>query len=207
MVGLSLRGCKSAKTEADEPQSETTGTKTVTKPKPIPNNRKTMTKQDTAQSYKLDPLEFTKAPLRAEQTVSLNAPPEKVWALVSDHEKIPTYLSMIEKVTVDNSNASTANGVGAVRNCSIGAMALEEEIRVWEPNRALAYGLREGNPMGMSGHLGVVLLAPNETGGTTVRWQFYFNHPDADMMATQAAGALQQGLSGLIEIFGGAEVK
>ena len=39
-----------------------------------------MTNQDTAQFYKLDPLEFTKAPLRAEQTVTLNAPPEKVWA-------------------------------------------------------------------------------------------------------------------------------
>ena len=166
-----------------------------------------MTKHDMTGFFEVDPLRFTQAPLRAEQTVSLNAPPEEVWALISDHEKLPMYLSFVQKVTVDNSNASTANGVGAVRNCSIGAMALEEEIRVWEPNRALAYGLREGNPMGMSGHLGVVLLAPNETGGTTVRWQFYFNHPDADMMATQAAGALQQGLSGLIEIFGGAEVK
>ena len=85
-------------------------------------------------------------------------------------------------------------------------MTFEEEIRLSKPNRALAYSLREGNPMGMSGHLGVVLLASNETGGTTVRWQFYFNHPDVDIMVTQTAGALQQGLSGLIEIFGGAEV-
>ena len=84
-------------------------------------------------------------------------------------------------------------------------MALEEEIRVWKPNCAQAYGLREGNPMGMSGHLAVVLLAPNETGGTTVRFQHYFNHPDVDMMATQVAGALQQGISGLIEVFGGTE--
>ena len=218
-----------------------------------------MTKQDTAQLFKLDPLQFTKAPLRAEQTVSLNAPPEKVWALISDHEKLPTYLSMVEKVTVDNSIASTANGVGAVRSCSIGAMTLEEEIQIWKPNRALAYALREGNPMGMSGHLaargkspaafdqrcippgyvvhrsntarilpllalprgriaglgatqdfhhgllGVVLLAPDETGGTTVRWQQYFNHPDADMMATQVADAIQLGISGLLEIFGGAK--
>ena len=164
-----------------------------------------MTNQDTAQFYKLDPLEFTKAPLRAERTVTLNAPPEKVWALISDHEKLPTYLPMIAKVTIDNSHASTANGVGAVRTCSIGDMALEEEIRVWKPNRALAYGVREGNPMGMSGHLGVMLLAPNETGGTTVRFKQNFNHSDVDMMATQVAGGLQQGISGLLEIFGGAE--
>lgn len=153
----------------------------------------------------MDPLKFTQAPLRVERTISLNAGPEKVWALVSDHEKIPTYLPLIEKVTVDNSNASTANGVGAVRICSLGDMALKEEIRLWEPNRALAYALSEDNPMGITGHLGVVLMAPNKTGGTTVRWQFYFNHPDVDMMTTQTQGALQQGISGLIEVFGGTE--
>ena len=148
---------------------------------------------------------FTQAPLRAERTFSLNARPEKVWALVSDHQKIPTYLPLVEKVTVDNSNASTANGVGAVRICSIGDMALNEEIRIWEPNRALAYALSEDNPMGITGHLGVVLMAPNKTGGTTVRWQFYFNQSDVDMMTTQTQGALQQGISGLIEAFGGTE--
>ena len=164
-----------------------------------------MTKQDTTDFIQVDPRKFTDAPLRAERTFTLNAPPEKVWALISDHEKVPTYLSMVEKVTVDNSHAVTLSGVGAVRTCTISGMAFEEEMRLWEPNRALVYSLHEGNPVGMTGHLAVALLAPNKTGGTTVRWQFHFNHPDADTMATQSAAALQQAVSGLIEVFGGAE--
>jgi hypothetical protein len=59
--------------------------------------------------------------------------------------------------------------------------------------------------MDMNGHLAVVLLAANEAGGTTVCWQFYFDHPDVDGMVAQTEGALQQGLSGLIEIFGRAQ--
>jgi carbon monoxide dehydrogenase subunit G len=161
-----------------------------------------MKKLDTAQFFKLNPLEFTKAPLRAEQSISLNASPEKVWALVSDHQKVPTYLPMIEKVTVDNSNASTENGIGAIKHCSIGDMTWQEEVLLWNPDRAKAYGLPDGNPMGMNGHLAVVRLAANETGGTSVSWQFYFNHPDVDVMVAQTEGALQQGLCGLVEIFG-----
>jgi len=45
-------------------------------------------------------------------------------------------------------------------------MTWQEEVLLWNPDHALAYGLPDGNPMGMSGHLGVVLLAANETGGT-----------------------------------------
>jgi hypothetical protein len=44
----------------------------------------TIAKRDSTIFPQVDPLEFTRAPLRAEQTFSLNAPPEKVWALVSD---------------------------------------------------------------------------------------------------------------------------
>jgi carbon monoxide dehydrogenase subunit G len=163
----------------------------------------TIAKRDSTIFPQVDPLEFTRAPLRAEQTFSLNAPPEKVWALVSDYEKLPTYLSFVDKVTVDNSSAATANGVGAVRTCSIGDSTLFEDVRLWEPNRALAYSLRDGNPTGLTGHLGLVVMAPNKTGGTTVRWQFYFDHADVETVAPQLQSALQQGVSGLIEVFGG----
>ena len=101
-----------------------------------------MTKHDMTGFFQVDPLKFTQAPLRAERTVSLNASPDKVWALISDHEKLPTYLSFVQKVTVDNANATTANGVGAVRTCSIGDIALIEDIRLSEANRALAGLLR-----------------------------------------------------------------
>jgi len=93
-----------------------------------------MNKQDTEQFFNLNPMGFTKAPLRAEQSISLNA--------------------------------STENEVGAIKHCSIGDMTWQEEVLLWNPDHALAYGLPDGNPMGMSGHLGVVLLAANETGGT-----------------------------------------
>ena len=53
----------------------------------------------------------------------MNASSEKVWGLISDYEKLPTYLSFVQKITADNSNASDANGVGAVRTCRIGEIA------------------------------------------------------------------------------------
>ena len=61
---------------------------------------------------------------------TLNVSPEKVWGLISDHEKLPTYLSFVQKITVDNSNASDANGVGAVCTCRIGEITLIEDIQL-----------------------------------------------------------------------------
>jgi carbon monoxide dehydrogenase subunit G len=166
-----------------------------------------MTKHDITGFFPVDPLNFTKAPLRVEQTVSLNATPDKVWALISDHEKLPKYLSFVQEVTIDNTNASVANGVGAVRTCNIGDIQLVEDIRLWETNLALAYSVLDGNPMGMTGHLGVAQLTPTGSGGTTLRWQAYFDHPDVDMMTGQVQGGFQAGNIGLVEIFGGSVIK
>jgi carbon monoxide dehydrogenase subunit G len=152
----------------------------------------------------IDPAQYTSAPLRAEATFQLDAPPKEVWALMSDHEAMPSYMPMVHKVTVDNSKAGTKGGVGAVRTCSIGDDAFHEEIRLSKPNEALGYSVLDGNAMGFSDHFAVVLLAAGGDGGTTVQWKLWFNHPEPGKMAAQVNQMLDMVAKGLAEKFAGA---
>lgn len=106
--------------------------------------------------------------MRAVATAVVDAPIEKVWAALADHEAMSTWGPGI-KVTVTKEGAPDRNGVGAVRRIA-GAGPLPpivEEITRFEPGRALGYRATGGVPL--KNYNGDVQLTP-DGGGTRIEW-------------------------------------
>jgi len=146
--------------------------------------------------------DHTAAPLRYALNVRLDARPDAVWALLSDHEALPTFFAPVTKVTVDNTGASTPNGVGAVRSCNLMGSELTENILIFEPNKALGYSVVKGGLPGVTDHLGLVRLQADGD-GTIVRWEQYFNHPDPKPVVGEIGKLMAIAGDGLIKKFGG----
>ncbi len=103
----------------------------------------------------------------ASRTRQLAAPPEAVWAVLAEFDRIAEWAP-----NVDHSCALTdqRDGIGAVRRVQVGRPALLETVVAWEPNVRLAYRL-DGLPV--PARIGTVTVT-NEWrlepsgGGTTV---------------------------------------
>ncbi len=159
-----------------------------------------------SKAHDIDVSAFTSAPLRYSTQVHLDAKPDAVWALVSDHEALPTYFAPVKTVTVDNSKATRENGVGAVRSCNLMGQDLREDIRLFEPGRALGYSVVHGGVPGVTDHFGLVSLRPDGD-GTLLTWSQYFDHPEPEPVVKQIGGLLGMAETGLIEKFGGRAIE
>ena len=194
VLGGAACSSSNAKPSGDGGKASTAKTEPMTETQPM---AKTMTKTTTISAS-----DYTSAPLQHTLTLELEATPEEVWALISDHEALPTFFPLINKVTVDNSSAASPGGVGAVRSCSLGEMQLTESIRVFEPGRAFGYSVVKGGMPGVTNHLGLIRLSPKGT-TTVVRWETYFDHPEPTAVTAQIGKLLSVAGDGLVKKFGG----
>lgn len=116
--------------------------------------------------------ELTRSPLSIARATRLSAQPEEVFAFITDFPRLPEWMPMIKRCTVDNSRAQTPGGVGAVRviEAPAGKPTLETVVAL-EPPRLLAYSASDESLMGMfTGHLGVITCEPLPEGGTWLTW-------------------------------------
>ena len=128
---------------------------------------------------------LTGAPLQISKNILIPASTKQVFAFVSNHEELPKLLPMIHEVKVDQSNAKVKNGVGCVRTCTMAdGNALSEEIVLWQPGKAYAYAIADGNMMGLESHVGVMTVsrAGNQT---RLSWYQYFDHQNPEMVKPQ----------------------
>ena len=74
-----------------------------------------------------------------EEMVSIAAPPDQVWAVLSDFGAIASWAP-----NVDHSSLTTdqQDGVGAVRRVQVGRNALLEQVVEWESGERLAYSIQ-----------------------------------------------------------------
>lgn len=187
-----------AKPSADGGKAATAKAEPMTETQPMPKTKtRTMTTTKTVSAS-----DYTSAPLQHTLALELEATPEEVWALISDHEALPTFFPLINKVTVDNSSAASPGGVGAVRSCSLGEMQLTESVRVFEPGEAFGYSVVKGGMPGVTNHLGLITLSPKGT-TTVVRWETYFDHPEPMAVTAQIGKLLSVAGDGLVKKFGG----
>jgi len=83
---------------------------------------------------------------------TFNAPINKVFAELTDHERFGQLLNANVKRVVDSRGASK-NGVGSVRRISaFPAPAFEETVTAYEQDRYMAYRISKGSPL--KNHLG-----------------------------------------------------
>jgi len=99
------------------------------------------------------------------------APIECVWAVLSEHRRMPEWLTPGIKVYVKPEGVPAPNGVGAVRVMRRGGYRGEEKVVVFEPPHRLSYTVIRGFPV--AEHLGEMVLESVE-GGTKLVWTVTF---------------------------------
>jgi uncharacterized protein YndB with AHSA1/START domain len=92
-----------------------------------------------------------------------SAPPEKVFAAVTDHKRIEEWQKGT-RVTIEKPGVPPPNGLGAVRKIRGGPLSVQEEVVRWEEPHAMDYRLIRGFPL--RDHLGELRFLPTPEGGT-----------------------------------------
>ena len=92
-----------------------------------------------------------------EQRVRIEAPIESTWAIVSDHERMASWVGF-DRVTITRSGTPDRNGYGAVRQMKGLPGTVQEEVLAWNPPHGYRYRVTQGSPFVC--HQGEVRLQP-----------------------------------------------
>lgn len=159
---------------------------------------------------KLNVDDFTHSTQYAISIAHVSAPPETVFAKVSDHQNLRDWVPMIDHlVKVDHTNSVTPgqSGVGTVRTCEFGGDTLVEDIRYWEPGVGYAYSVRDDDSVAVTNHLGVVWVESDQAGGSYVIWrQFFEKKPwsvKAQVMPFMMSYVMDSAMENLVDEWGG----
>ena len=93
-----------------------------------------------------------------------SAPPERVFAYLSEHENLAAVFgASVERL---EDGHSERNGVGSRRRLKVapGAAPLEETVTRFEPGRLIEYRITKGSPL--RDHVGILRFSPRPEGGT-----------------------------------------
>jgi len=150
---------------------------------------------------------YTSAPLRVMRTAYLEAPPTRVFSVVSDHANADTWMPLVTQVNVSRGHADVRDGVGTIRylHARFG-YSLRQYVIAFNPPRLMAYSI-EQDPI-ITQHVSVMYLESERYGGTMLYWQHYFNMSLMPFITVPLASILFDqscafGLRKLIGYFGG----
>ncbi len=101
------------------------------------------------------------------------APLDRVFATVTDHEGMPAWLPA--KVSLVKQGTPDRNGLGAVRRVVARGLALHEEVVRWEPPKAMDYRIVGFSPL--RDHLGEMRFSSGDDGGTLLDYKIRFRVP------------------------------
>lgn len=140
---------------------------------------------------------YTSAPLQITKTVDLPASPETVFATLADYAAMPSWFPGMSALRIDSSSAR-GEGEGVVRVCSFGpAQSMTEDIVLFDAPKKLAYAIRDGNFMGLSGHFALISVEPKGD-GSLLTWHQFFNHPDPEAFKVQGEAMLDGAFENLL---------
>ncbi len=128
----------------------------------------------------------------------IDAPPDRVWALLAHHEGMKRW-APVREVIRRRPGGPDPDGVGAVRTVRAFGLAVDEKITAFEPGKRLAYSLVEGAPI--RDHAAQVVLEA-DSGGTRVVWSAHFRPlvPGTGWLLERILrGGLERSLDGLRE--------
>jgi uncharacterized protein YndB with AHSA1/START domain len=117
---------------------------------------------------------YTSAPLRVMRKAYLEAAPARVFAVISDHANVDTWMPLVTQVNVSRGHADVRDGVGTIRYLHAGFWySLRQYVIASHPPRLLAYSI-EQDPF-ITHHMSVMYLEAERYGGTLLYWQHYFH--------------------------------
>jgi hypothetical protein len=127
--------------------------------------------------------ELSQSPLAHSFAVPLRVQHGELFAFITDFARLPEWMPLIDRVTVDNREAGTPGQVGAVRviQATLGKATLERVI-AFEPERLLAYSASDASLMGMyRDHVGVLVTEPADPSHSLLTWLTFCNVGTAPM--------------------------
>jgi len=120
-------------------------------------------------------------------TIDIDAPPERVFERLVDHEAMTKWPGISRSVLVREGRPR--NGLGAVRRVTAMGVTLEEEVTEFDPPRGYVYRITKGLPVA---HRGEVKVVPRGE-GCTIDWRVELTSK-VPLMAPVVISALGWGL-------------
>jgi mxaD protein len=121
--------------------------------------------------------------LKANETITLKAGPDAVWAMVKDFTRLQAWHPAIE-----SSSATAGSDVGSVRTLKVkgGGEVVEKLEAISDAERSLTYTAQDGGALPVSKYKSTITVKPADGGGSLVEWKGVFFRADAS--ETPAAG-------------------
>jgi uncharacterized protein YndB with AHSA1/START domain len=139
-------------------------------------------------------------------SVRIDAPADRVWARVSDHEATPSWIPQVKAVRLVEPGAAVRGGVGAVREVAFKPRLwskILERVVVHRPPERFHYVLFAGMP-GVIEHEGRVIVEADGEAASTLRWEVDFRfrslnwfRPFVPSFMRQFEAVLQEGVEEL----------
>ena len=113
-----------------------------------------------------------RAPLRVEARAESTASPDKVFAVLADHERWPEWFPRVTKVEAIGQRA----GVGARRRVVVSpGMTFDEEFIVWDPGQRWSFTAYDARPAFTRSLVEDCILTPLPNGGTAISYTMYMD--------------------------------
>lgn len=130
--------------------------------------------------YRFNIAKYCNAPLRMEAVAEFNASPEKLFSTLSNPHAVASWVPLMQSLHMDHGAAGNGAecGVGSVRHCAMQGMGeLLETIVWWNPPHGYAFRVSANNKMMLptQDHVSVMLVKPDDKGGSILTWQHYFD--------------------------------
>jgi uncharacterized protein YndB with AHSA1/START domain len=118
-----------------------------------------------------DSVEAQVAPILFDAGTELNARPEAVFAVISDHRGLPSWIPGLRRVDVDESQALSPGGIGTRRRLYplVGASGVEVILEL-DPPRGIVYSASDASLRGLLTRHRAELWCEASAGGTRIRW-------------------------------------
>jgi carbon monoxide dehydrogenase subunit G len=132
--------------------------------------------------------------LKANETITLKASPDAVWAKVKDFTQLQSWHPAVE-----SSSATAGSDIGSVRTLKIkgGGEVVEKLEAMSDADRSLTYTAQDGGALPVSKYKSTITVKPAEGGGSTVEWKGVFFR--ADPSEHPAAGKDDEAATGTIK--------
>lgn len=113
--------------------------------------------------------------LKIDKTIDINAPVDKVWAIVADFDKINTWLPAVDKV--DATGGNTPKTAKRVLHLKSGGVITEDLTKYNAEDHSFSYEIEKVDPatvFPVHDYASTMTVTANNAGGTTVEWRGAF---------------------------------
>ena len=143
------------------------------------------------------------APVCVTRTRRIAVDPDRVWAVIADHEGWSDWFGPITKVE----RIGSGEGVGGGRRVFIKSIGVEEEFLAWEPGSRFAFAVVRANRSGIRSMVEDIRLTPEGDTATTVSYTQAIDPVGslvtAPLLRRAIPRTLDNGLAGLAQHVGG----